>query len=50
MRCVCVRVGNKRPAQIQAIAKDVYDVVYFPDLEGDCKVDVKYAQQNVPNR
>ena len=42
--------GIKRPAQINPLPDGTYEVVYYPEVEGKCLVEVKYAGQPVPNR
>ena len=42
--------GVKRPAQMTARPDGTYDIVYYPEIEGKCQVEVKYAGQPVPNR
>lgn len=42
--------GRRRPAQVKPRGDGTYDVVYYPDLEGPCKVDVLYAGKPVPGR
>ena len=48
--CIFDISGIKRPAQITPKVDGTYDVVYYPEVEGPCMVDVKYAGQPVPNR
>ena len=44
------RVGTKMPAQLTPRGDGVYDCVYYPEVEGKCKVDVNFANQSVPKR
>ena len=48
--CATFNSGNHLSANIRAMSNDVYDDDYLSDLERDCKVEVKYVQQSVPNR
>ncbi|XP_069142482.1 filamin-A-like isoform X9 [Argopecten irradians] len=40
--------GNKRPADIQPVSEGKVNATYYPQEEGKCKVEVKYADQQVP--
>ncbi|XP_021363284.1 filamin-A-like isoform X15 [Mizuhopecten yessoensis] len=40
--------GNKRPAELQPVSEGKVNATYFPQEEGKCKVEVKYADQQVP--
>ncbi|KAK6175820.1 hypothetical protein SNE40_014207 [Patella caerulea] len=42
--------GIKRPADVMPIGDNKYQATYMPVEEGPCKVDVKYANQAVPQR
>lgn len=42
--------GQRRPAQINPRGDGTFDVVYYPDVEGPCKVDVLYAGKPALNR
>ena len=44
------QTGAKRPAQITPRGEGVYDCTYYPEVEGNIKVDVNYASQSVPGR
>jgi filamin len=39
--------AHRRPAQINPRGDGTFDVVYYPDVEGPCKVDVLYAGKPV---
>ena len=42
--------GQQRPVQLQPVGDRTYTAVYYPDKEGPCQVDVKYANEHVPHR
>lgn len=48
--CFVFIEGQRRPAQINPRGDGTFDVVYYPDVEGPCKVDVLYAGKPVVNR
>lgn len=43
-------VGQKQPADIIPVAEGKFECTYYPEEEGKCKVEVTYANQQVPNR
>lgn len=44
------QTGKKRPAQITPRGNGIYDCVYYPEVEGNIKIEVAYAAQKVPGR
>ena len=42
--------GNKRPIKLEPIEEGKLKATYVPTEEGKCKIDVKYANQDVPGR
>ncbi|CAL1528168.1 unnamed protein product [Lymnaea stagnalis] len=42
------KTGVKRQAEIVPVDDGIYQVTYVPTAEGPCQVDVKYANQHVP--
>ncbi|CAH1784407.1 unnamed protein product [Owenia fusiformis] len=42
------QLGIQRPAEIVPKGEALYDVAYYPDVEGPCKVDVSYNNQAIP--
>ncbi|XP_012939324.2 filamin-A-like [Aplysia californica] len=41
--------GAKRPAQVTPVEDGIFNATYVPTAEGPCQVEVKYANQQVPN-
>jgi hypothetical protein len=39
-----------RPAEVVPVEEGVFQATYLPTEEGKCKVDVKFAGQEVPKR
>ena len=42
--------GQKHPVQTNPRGDGTFDVVYYPDIEGPCQVNVTYAGKPVPGR
>ena len=42
--------GRTVPVQLVPVAEGKVNATYYPKDEGKCKVDVKFANQEVPNR
>ena len=51
-RIVCVydQSGQKRPEQINPRRDGTHDVVYYPEVEGPCQVNVMYEGKPVNGR
>lgn len=44
-----IPVGQRRPVDIRPRGEGMYDCSYVPEVEGKAKVEVRYANQHVPN-
>ncbi|XP_041349933.1 filamin-A-like isoform X2 [Gigantopelta aegis] len=42
------QAGNKKPIKLEPIEEGKFKATYVPTEEGKCKIDVKYANQEVP--
>ncbi|XP_074644607.1 filamin-A-like isoform X5 [Tubulanus polymorphus] len=40
--------GKKKPAEVTPVGDGTYDCTYTPETEGPCKVEVKYADKQIP--
>ncbi len=43
-------LGKKKPAEVKPVGDGTYDCTYYPEKEGPCKVEVKYADKQIPGR